>query len=270
MGRLIIFFIFIFSGIVSSAQDSTVRYDLERTVRGNFTDLAADELGNIIVVINSGQLKKFDQHGDSVAVFNDTRRYGKIHSIDAVNPFKILVFYKESSTILILDRLLGIKQVIDLRKTNILQAKAIRQSYDNNIWIFDELDSKIKKINDNGVLLSESADLRNVFPASVSFSAIFEMNRLLYLYDISQGWFVFDFYGAFKKKYAFPGWQDAQVVRSGMTGREGDLITLAFPDEFDYHRLKANVPLKGAIRVYHIEKQTCILYPDKIEIFKAP
>jgi hypothetical protein len=270
MGRLIICFIFIVSGIVSGAQDSTVLYKPERTIPGNFTDLIADELGNIIVVINSGQLKKIDQHGDSVAVFNDTRRYGKIHSVDAGNPFKILVFYKESSTILILDRLLVIKQVIDLGKSNILQAKAIRQSYDNNIWVFDELDSKIKKINDNGDLLSESADLRNVFPVSVSFSAIFEMNRLLYLYDTGQGWFVFDFYGAFKRKYAFPGWQDAQVVRSGMTGREDDLITLASTDAFSYRRLKPNVPLKGAIKVYHTGQQTYILYPDKIEIFKAP
>jgi hypothetical protein len=65
--------------------------------------------------------------------------------------------------ILTLDRFLNIRNTIDLRKADILQAKAVAQSYDNNYWVFDELDNAIKKIDDNGNVLFKSSDFRVLF-----------------------------------------------------------------------------------------------------------
>ena len=49
---------------------------------------------------------------------------------------------------MVLDRFLNIRNTIDLRQSGIFQVSAVAQSYDNNIWVFDDLDSKIKKIDD--------------------------------------------------------------------------------------------------------------------------
>ena len=55
--------------------------------------------------------------------------------IDATNPLKILVYYREFTTIIELDRFLNIVNTIDLRNQNILQAKAVGLAYDNNVWV---------------------------------------------------------------------------------------------------------------------------------------
>ena len=123
-----------------------MKVQLVETIRGEIRDFATDNLGNIYLVKQGNQIKKLNAKGDSLAVYNDVKRYGNIYSIDATNPLKVLVYFKDFSTIIILDRLLAVRNVIDLRKQNILQVNAIASSYDNNIWLYDELDSKSKTI----------------------------------------------------------------------------------------------------------------------------
>ena len=76
--------------------------------------------------------------GTLVAVFNNVKKFGKLSTIDVSIRLRYLLYYKDFSTIVVLDRLLAIRNTIDLRKQNIFQVNAIAQSYDNNIWLFDE------------------------------------------------------------------------------------------------------------------------------------
>jgi hypothetical protein len=270
MGKLIASVIFFLSGICLNAQDTSFHINLQKSFQGNFTDFNVDEAGNIYLVINESQLKKIDHYGDSVAVFNNVKKYGNIHSVDVTNPLKILVYYKTTSTIVILDRLLSVRQVIDLRKSNIQQAKAVRLSYDNNIWLFDELESKIKKLDENGKVLFQSADLRNVFTVAPSFHSIFDNNGSLYLYDSNQGWFVFDYYGAFRKKYGFINWKDEQVINNLLTGRDDNYLFTAKAGDFDYSRKRILLPVKLSKKVQHTSRHSYILFNDRLEIYDAP
>jgi hypothetical protein len=96
-------------------------------------------------------------------VYNNVRKFGKVHSIDVSNPLKVLLYYKDFSSIVVLDRLLSARSTIVLRRKNILDVTAIGQSFDNNIWVFDAFDNKLKKIDDEGNILLETPDLRQVF-----------------------------------------------------------------------------------------------------------
>ena len=87
-----------------AAQTDTI-FRIQKTYPGDVTDFSIDNLGNIFILYQNGQLKKLNPAGDSLAVFNDVRRYGKLFSIDVTNPLKILLYYKDFSTIVILDRL---------------------------------------------------------------------------------------------------------------------------------------------------------------------
>jgi hypothetical protein len=270
MGRIIILIFFVFAISRSAGQDTTFNVHKQKEVRGIFSDFTIDEVGNIYLVINGSQLKKLNKNGDSIAVYNDTRKYGSIHSIDASNPFKTLVYFKNASTIVILDRLLAVVQVIDLRKSNIPGANAIRLSYDNNIWVFDELESKIKKIDDNGKLIFESVDLRNVFAEAPSFEKIFDNSNALVLYDPQQGWFFFDHYTGFLKKHAFPGWKDAWFSYNMMVGREGHYIVAAKYGELIYKRFYCLVCTNDLVRVQYNVLNMYILFADRLEIYDAP
>lgn len=182
-----------------------------KTMPVAITDLAVDNLDNLYLLTTTDQLKKYNAAGDSVSAYNDVRRYGKLHAIDVTNPLKLLLFYKDFSTVVILDRQLTARTAIELRRKNILQAGAVGLSYDNNIWLFDEYDNKLKKINEEGTLLQETPDLRTVFGFALQPQQIIDNNNTVYLYDSSKGVFMFDHYGTFRKKAGITGWQRIAV-----------------------------------------------------------
>jgi hypothetical protein len=190
-----------------------------RELKGNFSSFSADNLGNLYVVTAENQLKKFNVKGDSMGVFNDVRRYGKLTSINATNPLRTVLFYRDFRTVVVLDRLMNTINTIDLRKLNIFQVRVVAPAYDNNVWVFDEQESKLKKVGEDGRLLSETADLRLVLDEAPIPQKIFDQNGYVYLYDPGKGMFIFDYYGALKNKIALLNWGDMQVLGSTIVGR---------------------------------------------------
>ena len=66
-----------------SAQQTPSAFTLTLALSQDIVDFTVDNLGNIYVLNSDNQLKKLGPRGDSLAVFNDVRRYGKIATIDA-------------------------------------------------------------------------------------------------------------------------------------------------------------------------------------------
>ena len=91
-----------------------------KTIKGDFTYFNVDNLDNVYLLTKNNQLKKLNENGDSLAVFNDVKRYGNPDYIDVTNPLKTLLYYKNYSTVVVLDRLLTQRNSINLRKQNIL------------------------------------------------------------------------------------------------------------------------------------------------------
>lgn len=193
---------------------------LTLTISQDIVDFRVDNLGNIYVINRDNQLKKLSSRGDSLAVFNDVRRYGKIASIDVTNPLKILVYYRDFTTIIELDRFLNLINTIDLRTQNILQAKAVGLAYDNNIWIFDELEAKLKRIGDDGTVLDQTTDFRQLFDTVPDPASVCDRGGLVYLYDTARGVYIFDHYGTLKTHLDLSGWKDFDVIGRSMLGRD--------------------------------------------------
>ncbi|MFT3846613.1 MAG: hypothetical protein QM725_16255 [Lacibacter sp.] len=216
--RYSLFILILFITQVLFAQDSV--YQQAKTIEGDYIDFTVDNLGNYYLLTKNNQLKKLNSNGDSLAVFNDVRRYGKLYSIDAANPLKILLYYKSFSTVVVLDRFLNNVNSIDLRKQNIFQAKAIAQSYDNNVWVYDEQNNKLKKIGEDGAVLNETVDLRSIFDEVPSPVKIIDQEGFVYLYDPEKGVYVFDIFGTFKTKISYLGLTDLTVVGKTLIGIE--------------------------------------------------
>lgn len=197
---------------------------LANIIKGRIADFSVDNLGNIFLLDSSNQLKKLSPAGDSIAIFNDVRKYGKVYSVDAGNPLKILLYYRDFGTVVVLDRLLNIRTTIDLRKQNIFQAKAIAQSYDNAVWVYDEGEARLKRLADDGSVIEQSGDFRLQLDEAPSPDFIEDHDRLVYLYDSSKGLLVFDYFGTLKNKLAFTGWQDFQLAGKYIVGRKGVLL----------------------------------------------
>lgn len=221
MARIIyIFFgLILCSAGVSSAQpDTAIKLQHQHFIQGSYTDFYLDNLNNIYLLNKDNQIKKLNSNGDSVAVSNALKKYGDVYSVDVSNPLKISVYYKDFSTIVILDRFLSNINTIDLRKYGILQAQAVAQSYDNNYWVFDAVENKLKKIDDNGNILLQTPDFRTIFTESFSPQNIFDKNGFVYLYDVKNGWLIFDYYGALKQNIPQVGLKNIQTIKNDLYG----------------------------------------------------
>ena len=160
---------------VSSLAQSDSIFRHLRTMKGDIIEFTVDNLDNIYVLNSRNQVKKFNANGDSVGIYNDVKKFGQATLIDVSNPLKILLYYKDFATVVMLDRFLNSVNSIDLRKQNTLQAKAIGQSYDNKIWVYDEMENKLKKVGEDGKVIQETPDFRLLLGIAPSPIKIFDV-----------------------------------------------------------------------------------------------
>jgi hypothetical protein len=246
---------------------SAADFMLTLTISQDIVDFSVDNLGNIYVINRDNQLKKLSPKGDSLAVFNDVRRYGNIGSIDVTNPLKILVYYRDFTTIIELDRFLNIINTIDLRPQNILQAKAVGLAYDNNIWIFDELDARLKRIADDGTLVDQSTDFRQLFDTVPDPESVLDRDGLVYLYDTARGVYIFDHYGTLKTHLDFSGWKDFNVIGKNLLGRNGHQFYRYQQGTLNLQEEPIPAAYQGATRIYITPTVIYVLKRTGLEVY---
>ena len=184
-----------------NSQDTTLY------IKGSFDYFSIDNLDNIYLLTQSGQLKKTNIKSDSIAIYNDIKKYGIISFMDVSNPLNILVFYKGQNTIVFLDQYLQVRNTIALNKAGVMSASAACLAFDGNIWVYDEVENKIKKLKLDGSVISVSADFRLLFNPLPNIEKLIDNNKYLYAYDSQQGVFIFDYYGSIKSVAPIKNWQ---------------------------------------------------------------
>jgi hypothetical protein len=240
---------------------------LQKKISGNFTQVYADNLLNIYTVNASNQIKKYNSKGDSVAVYNNLTQYGNISSVDVTNGLKVIVYCKDFGIVNILDRFLRPINTINLRQQNILQASAVILSYDGFIWVFDEVDFKIKKIDEKGKVLVETPDCRIVFPQFKAPVKIIDTDGILYLYEPSTGFLVFDYYGAFKQQLSYTNWQQVQVNNGYISGINNHKIYYQQPKLLQ--SMVYNLPsfIDNGMQILRINNQCIVLQSNGVYIY---
>lgn len=263
------------TNVAAQTKDSTsmnaidTNYHLVHHISGNYSMMDVDALGNIYL-LEQGLLKKFTPTGDSIGVYNDVRRYGNPSVIDVSNPLKTLIYFKNFTTLVILDRMLSHRATINLRKQQIFSAKSVAVSYDNEIWVLDEQDYKLKKISETGQVLLESNDLRLMTNHPVKANRIIDHGNFVYLYDADFGFSVLDRYGAFKNTIPFAGMQSISFTQMAVYGF----------DDKQIHRLDLNgklirsfsLPLyfKYASSIKVVNPNIYLLNESGVTVYKLP
>jgi len=239
-----------------------------KKIKGDITAFAADNFDNLYLLNSYDQLKKINAKGDSVGVFNNVRRYGKVAQFDVTNPLRVLLYYKDFSTVVVLDRLLSIRSTIDLRKQDIFQVQAVCLSYDNNIWLYDEFEHKLKKIDEEGKLLFATTDFRQLFDEAFSFTSINDHDGYLYLYDKNKGVYVFDYYGTLKNIFSLTGYDNFKAVGKFVTGTRHDSLLRYHPSNLLLQRIKMPESFRNAESILFTTTRAYALKKDELEIYQ--
>jgi len=265
IASLFIIFNIFFTPIIFAQHDSLFRFIKQLDIR--VSSFSVDNIGALYLITPENQLKKYNEKGDSVGVFNEVTKYGKLTYVNAENPWKTILFYQNFSTIVLLDKYLNIVTAINLRKQNIFRVRAVTSSYDNNIWLFDEQDNKLKKIDDNGNVLSETVDFRLLFDSVPDPAKIIDRDGLVYLYDPQKGVYIFDYYGSFKSKLTFLNWTDFEVFGKTIYGFDKENLYKYNPPIPDVtlfklpQELQNNTSVKfGSHKIYVLKNSSLSVY----------
>jgi len=260
-------FIFLWLGLHDLQAQSDTAFYLSKTIEGDIVDFTVDNTGNIYLLSKDNQLKKLDANGDSIAVYNAVNTYGDVYFIDVSNPLKVLLYYKDFTTIVEVDRLLRTLNTIDLRNLGIFQVKAVGLSYDNNVWIYDELDARLKRIGDDGTLLDQTTDFRQLFDSVPDPSVIMDQSGLVYLYDTAKGVYAFDHYGSLKSKVSLLGWKDFDVIDKSLIGRKGNFFYKYQLGKMDIQQEPVPPAYLNAIKIKISYLAVYVLKKNMLQIF---
>lgn len=174
-------------------------FQLLQTIPINSTYLIADNLQNVYIANEKGQVIKFDKSGKQQFEYNNNR-LGAIGKIDVRNPLTMLVYYPDLEVVVILDRTLSPIKELNLYDLDIIEPKGIALANDNNIWVYDEVAAILKKISQTGEILFESRNLNQLTRKNLSPTFLLERNNLIYLSDSTNGLFIFDNFGQLKQE----------------------------------------------------------------------
>jgi hypothetical protein len=247
------------SGNLSAQVDSIPQ--MAHFFAGSFADFQVDNLGNVFVLTPDNQLKKYNAAGDSLGVFNDVRRYGKIAYIDVSNPLKILLFYQEFGTIVTLDRFLNNISSLDLRQLGFYQVTCIGLAYDNNIWVYDALAGQLNKISNDGTVISRTNDIRQFTDSVPNPVLLTDQGGLVYLFDPQKGAYLFDHYGGYSKNIPLKNWRHFSVINKTMLGWNGKEF-LKYEDKMDGEE-------KKPIPAHFLPATKILIMPDYLYDLKA-
>ncbi|MFC4263242.1 hypothetical protein ACFOWM_10160 [Ferruginibacter yonginensis] len=242
-------------------------FKFEKLIAGQFTMAEVDILDNIYLFTKDKQLKKLKPNGDSAAVFNDVKQYGNPSYIDVSNPLKILVYYKNFTTVVVLDRFLSFRNSINFRNNNIFSVKAITTSYDNNIWIFDDQDFKLKKIADDGSTMSATNDWRQIFDETPIPTKIIDKDNFVYLYDAEKGFYIFDYYGTFKNNLPFLHWQQIAINNKQIIGFVKDTLYTYALQSLNLKSYQLPTFMQGYISIKAINGKLYLLKKEGLYIY---
>ncbi len=223
MYKLIVIFIFFTNNCIANNAD-TIGLQILKEYFVEATDFNVDQQGNLYIVTKNNQLKKLNEKGDSLAVYNLSKRYGALTNIDATNPLKLLLYFKNFNTLVTTDRLLQTTNIIDLRKYNVFQTNAVATSRDGQYWLYDEETTTLKKINDQGQITLQSNALRQTLKQLPTPYKIIDNNNFLYLLDLQNGVYIFDNYGIFKKQLSFESCSNIFVINQFIYGFKNDTL----------------------------------------------
>ncbi|NJB85914.1 hypothetical protein GGR26_001682 [Lewinella marina] len=162
-------------------------------------DLYVDPVGKPYFLLEDDRLVTGNPLGVNTYSFYDSS-LGSPDYVDVTNPFQILVYYREYGTAVVLDRTLSELDRIDLfANPNIQQPGAIARSYDNGIWVFDNWDYRLLRLDDSGRIDQQTNNLRLQLGIAAPPSAIFvDRNAVILHFPDKNRLAVFTNYGQFQ------------------------------------------------------------------------
>ncbi len=232
----------------------------------NARSITTDELGNVYLVRQDNALIRYSSEGDSTGNFRSIQN-GDLLWVDATNPLRILLYYPAFSKVLLLDRMLTVKNELDLKKLSIFNAPAVGMSADGRIWVYDFVNARLKKIDDQLNVINTSNDMRQESQTVPRPTALLERDTRVFLCDPDNGIYTFDRFASYLNTLEIKDAKQLQAFGSQLIYRNNDSLR-----SYDLKTLSLRtIPLPAGpdFITARIERNRLyLLFTDRLELYR--
>jgi hypothetical protein len=228
--------------------------------------ITTDELGNIYLVRDDNALIRYNNNGDSTGNFRSIQN-GELKSIDASNPLRVLLFYSNASKVLLLDRMLSVKNELDLKKLQIFNAPVAAMSTDGKIWVYDYVNARLKKFDDQLNITNIGNDMRQESQTVPNPNVLLERDSKVYMADVQNGIYTFDRFAGYINTLEIKKVYGLQVFGTQLVYPEADSLV-----SYDLQTLtRKAIPLpadKKFLQARMERNRLYFLFEDRLEIYR--
>ncbi len=257
--QLLIFF-FLFSVKIFA------QYSLATEVAVKADYFTSDNLGNAYV-IKGHEIFKYLPNGKLFNRYSNLM-LGNITSVDATNPLKLLLFYRDFSKIQFLDNQLSENHLISLQDLGLEQSTLVCISFDNGFWVYDQISFSLIRFNQAFDKVQEARNINQNIGYEPQPNFLHEWGDWVYLNNPETGILVFDIFGTYFKTIPIKGVTNFQIAGDNLLYfKDGKLLsynlkTLAEgevqlpPDEIQMLRIekeKLMILTKENLKVYEVK-----------------
>jgi hypothetical protein len=139
----------------------TAKMDTLSKSRTRFVTATLDPFNQIIVATADGLIQRYDSLGQPTDVQYTNARLGAPSFIDATNPMQVLVYYDRFQLVKLLNRNLIEIATLDLNALGYSLVPVACAARDGNIWIFDALAYRFHKLDMQGRVVVEGAQVNS-------------------------------------------------------------------------------------------------------------
>ena len=174
-------------------------------VANKITAFSQDRTGNIFLTFEGGAITKLSSSLDSLISFSP-EKLGDITLLEAWHGFQIFAFYKEFQEFVLLDRFLTRNTRFQLSQSSANYVNMCTISSDQNLWIFEENQFRLIKLNLSIRAIDIEIPLDFVLDANEhKITFLREYQNLVFLVDEYSGIYILDNLGNYLRKIDAPG-----------------------------------------------------------------
>lgn len=226
----------------------------------------SDNLGNAYTV-SGHEIFKYLPSGKLFNRYSNLM-LGNITSVDASNPLKILLFYKDFSKIQFLDNQLAESRgVISLQDLGLEQSTLACISFDNGFWVYDQINFSLIRFNQTFDKVQEARNINQNIGYEPQPDFLHEWGDWIYLNNPETGILVFDIFGTYFKTIPLKGLTSFQIARENLLYfKDGKLMAYNLKT---LHEGEIQVPA-DKIQMLRIEKEKLmILTNESLKVYQV-
>ncbi|MEI7594815.1 MAG: hypothetical protein WCK02_03630 [Bacteroidota bacterium] len=243
---------------ILAATWTTQKFVLVKTItQSQILPFTTDRLGNTYTYSESS-IFKYSLNSENPITFSKKDLNG-ISFVDASNPLKTLVFYKDFQTVLFLDNTLSPNgDPIVLSDYNINQPLAVCTSNNNNFWVYNNENAQLICFDNKMQQIFKSGNINQLLNSSIQPNFITEQTNFVYVNDPALGVLIFDTYANYIKTLPIKNLKSFQVIGE----------TIFYYSENTLKTYNSRTLTENTIKIPNAETIFCRIEQQKIYIQK--